>query len=100
MDLDHPLVLGTFRHWDRGGGRGIVTELEDGNRVAARVELRPKVPIAHVDEGVRELLGGFGDDEFGAGEGAIEVDVGGDDGDVSDEGQGGSIRRFWDLLGR
>ena len=104
VGLDHPLVLGTCAgrccHRDCGGGRGTVTELEDGNRVTARVELGPKVPVAHVDEGVRELLGGFGDDEFSASEGAIEVDVGGNDGDVRDEGQGGSVGCLWDLLSR
>lgn len=73
-------------------------ELEDRDRVPALIELGPEVAVAHVDERGGELLGRGGDEDLGAGEGAIERRRG-HDGNVGEEREGGVVRRGGDLLG-
>ena len=74
-------------------------ELEDCNRVAARVELGPQVAVADVDERGGERVGHFGDEDLRGGEVPCEIEVCGHDAHVGEEREGRAVRGAGDHLG-
>ena len=75
-------------------------ELEDGDRVSPWIEIRTKIAVADVDERIGERFSGLGDEDFGCAEGGVQrLDVGGDDGDVSQQWCNGAVWCSWDCLG-